>query len=62
MKTFLVRGFVLALAIAGFAASTQTAPSMTMRASVSSVSARPLVNVIPPPGCPGDDPTGCGID
>jgi hypothetical protein len=58
MKTFFVRSFVLTLALTGFVASTQAAPSM--KTSVASVNT-PGAQVIPPNCMPGD-PDGCGVD
>jgi hypothetical protein len=56
MKTFFVRGFVLALAVIGFAASTQVSSATATKASVASL------RQTDPPTCPLGDPNACGID
>ena len=55
MKTLFVRGFVLALALTGFAASTQVSSATATKVSVASA------NVIPP-SCDPNDPNACGVD
>ena len=55
MKTLFVRGFVLALALIGFSASTQITASTGTKVAVSGV------NTIPP-SCDPDDPNACGVD
>ena len=57
MKTLFVRGFVLALALTGFAASTQVSSATATATKVSVASA----NVIPP-SCDPNDPNACGVD
>jgi len=56
MEALLIRGFVLALALSGFGASTVSGSSK----SPASVSAND--GVITPPTCPLNDPNNCGID
>lgn len=54
---YIVRAFVVVLALTGAAASTHiTATSAQTRVSAAKVSA------IPTPWCPPDDPNACGID
>ena len=55
MKTVLVRGFVLALALIGFTASTQVSSATATKVSVVSS------NTIPP-SCDPNDPNACGVD
>lgn len=52
MKITFVRALVVALALAGFSASTVSAKT-TVKASV---------NSLPAPTCAPGDPNGCGID
>jgi ABC-type nitrate/sulfonate/bicarbonate transport system substrate-binding protein len=52
MKITLVRALVVALALAGFSATTVSAKT----------SVKAGVNVIPTPLCAPGDPNGCGID
>ena len=56
MKT-IVRAFVVALALTGFAASTQipTAAKTSSKVTIAKTSA------VPVPSCPPDDPNGCGM-
>lgn len=54
---YIVRAFVVVLALTGVAASTQIASaSAKTKVTVSKTSA------IPVPMCPPDDPDACGID
>jgi hypothetical protein len=53
MEALLIRGFVLALALSGFGASTVSGHSTTK------VTAN--TNTIPPT-CPYNDPNACGMD
>jgi hypothetical protein len=55
MEALLIRGFVLALALSGFGASTVSGSSK----SPASVSAN---DISTPPTCPLNDPNNCGID
>ena len=55
MKTNLIRAFVVALAFAGFSASSVSAKTAT------TVSTK-TVNVTPTPLCAPSDPTHCGMD
>ncbi len=52
MKNTLVRALVVALAVAGFSASTVSAKSTV----------KPSVNAVPAPVCAPGSPDGCGID
>jgi len=52
MKITFVRALVVALALAGFSATTVSAKT-TVKAAV---------NAVPTPLCPPSDPNGCGID
>jgi hypothetical protein len=54
MKT-IVRAFILALAVAGVAASTQISSASTSKVTVAKVTALPI------PMCAPDDPNACGI-
>lgn len=56
MKT-IVRAFVVALALTGFAASTQisTAASTSNKVTIAKTSAVPI------PTCPPNDPNACGM-
>ena len=54
MKTFMIRAFVVALALTGAAA---TAHSKTIGHSVTA-----NASAYPVPMCPPHDPNGCGID
>lgn len=54
----LVRAFVVALALTGFAASTQISTAATKTASTVTIS---KTSAVPVPSCPPDDPTGCGM-
>lgn len=56
MKT-IVRAFVVALALTGFAASTQitTASSNNSKITISKVNSAPV------PSCAPDDPNACGM-
>lgn len=56
MKT-IVRAFVVALALTGFAASTQisNAAKTSNKVTIAKVSAAPV------PTCPPDDPNSCGM-
>jgi hypothetical protein len=54
MEALLIRGFVLALALSGFGASTVSSNSSA------SVSAND--SLTGPPVCPYNDPNFCGID
>jgi len=54
---YIVRAFVVVLALTGAAASTHlNASSLENRVSAAKISA------IPTPWCPPDDPNACGID
>ncbi|GGA69079.1 hypothetical protein GCM10011507_20710 [Edaphobacter acidisoli] len=53
----IVRAFVVALALTGFAASTQ----ITNTASTSSKVTMAKVSAAPVPSCPPDDPNACGM-
>lgn len=55
MKNTLVRGFVVVLALAGFAGSTVVSKAAT------TVSANTTVNTIPPM-CTPKDPNNCQVD
>ena len=56
MEALLIRGFVLALALSGFGAS-------TVSGSTGSTSTTASANTIStPPTCPLNDPTNCGMD
>lgn len=57
MKT-IVRAFVVALALTGFAASTQISTS-TSKASSKVTMAK--VSAAPVPSCPPNDPNACGM-
>jgi hypothetical protein len=57
MEALLIRGFVLALALSGFGASTVSHHSN----SSGSVSANDGV-ISTPPTCPLNDPNNCGLD
>jgi hypothetical protein len=54
---YIVRAFVVVLALTGVAASTQIAS-----ASAKTNVIAPKVSAIPIPMCPPDDPGACGID
>jgi hypothetical protein len=54
---YIVRAFVVVLALTGAAASTQIA-SASPQAKVTA----PKISAIPIPMCPPDDPNACGID
>jgi len=54
MKT-IIRASVLALAVIGFAASSNVSPASAKTTVVSKVSAAPI------PMCPPDSPNGCNI-
>jgi hypothetical protein len=54
---YIVRAFVVVLALTGAAASTQIAS-----ASAKTNVIAPKVSAIPIPMCPPDDPGACGID
>ena len=58
MEALLIRGFVLALALSGFGASTVSSKSVNSNASIS---ANDSVGGIPP-SCPYSDPNACGVD
>jgi len=55
MEALLIRGFVLALALSGFGASTVSGTKTTQ--SSTKVSAMDA-----PPSCPYNDPNACGLD
>lgn len=57
MKT-IVRAFVVALALTGFAASTQISTSTSQTSSKVTMA---KVNSAPVPSCPPDDPNACGM-
>ena len=57
MKT-IVRAFVVALALTGFAASTQIS---TTTAKTSNKVTIAKVGAVPVPTCPPDDPNACGM-
>ncbi|SEG61715.1 hypothetical protein SAMN05421819_3831 [Bryocella elongata] len=52
MKITLVRALVVALALAGFSATTVSAKTTV----------KPATSAVPVPLCPPGDPNGCGID
>ena len=54
MEALLIRGFVLALALSGFGASTVSGTKTSHSTSVSAMDA--------PPTCPYNDPNACGLD
>ena len=54
MEALLIRGFVLALALSGFGASTVSGTA-TSSASVSAMDTTP-------PNCPLNDPNNCGMN
>ena len=56
MKT-IVRAFVVALALTGFAASTQISPVAKSSNKVTLAK----VSAVPVPTCPPDDPNACGM-
>jgi hypothetical protein len=58
MEALLIRGFVLALALSGFGASTVSGKAVHSNASMS---ANDNVAGIPP-NCPYNDPNACGVD
>jgi hypothetical protein len=57
MEALLIRGFVLALALSGFGASTVSSSST----GSSTTSATANTNTTPP-ACPYNDPNACGLD
>jgi hypothetical protein len=54
MEALLIRGFVLALALSGFGASTVSGHSTGTKVTATA-------NTIPPT-CPYNDPNACGMD
>ena len=56
MEALLIRGFVLALALSGFGASTVSG-NTSANAGVSANG-----GFTTPPSCPANDPTACGMD
>lgn len=54
MEALLIRGFVLALALSGFGASTVSGhkTSANVTANIQTI----------PPNCPYNDPNACGMD
>jgi hypothetical protein len=58
MEALLIRGFVLALALSGFGASTVSGNA----SSNASVSAQDGGSLTTPPTCPYNDPNACGMD
>jgi hypothetical protein len=60
MEALLIRGFVLALALSGFGASTVSG-NTNGNASVSAQDDGGLQSGIPPT-CPYSDPNACGVD
>jgi hypothetical protein len=57
MEALLIRGFVLALALSGFGASSVSGSTAS---TSSSVSANDQTGI--PPNCPYSDPNACGVD
>jgi hypothetical protein len=57
MEALLIRGFVLALALSGFGASTVSG-NTSANANVSAQGGSAVV----PPTCPYNDPNACGLD
>jgi len=58
MEALLIRGFVLALALSGFGASTVSSQNGS---NSTSVTANDGPNATTPPNCPLNDPSNCGI-
>lgn len=57
MKT-IVRAFVVALALTGFAASTQISATTSKTSSKVTIA---KVSAVPVPTCPPNDPNACGM-
>ena len=55
MEALLIRGFVLALALSGFGAS-------TVSGTKTSHSSSSVATMDTPPTCPYNDPNACGLD
>jgi hypothetical protein len=59
MEALLIRGFVLALALSGFGASTVSGSNGSTNSGVSANTG--VVSTVPP-SCPYNDPNACGLD